>query len=108
MKPVILSHRQWQRVHDMIIKDYPFSVARISWKRKEKLGFTVREHSQWVENKDFSREYEKYQKDLTDPGCWLRAEPVKGTSQPVVCLDFYDEKKRTLFLLKYGDVAGGA
>lgn len=48
----------------------------LSYKMKDKLGFTVREHREWTEQKGY----------ITD-----------------IRLDFYNEPKRTMFLLKYSE-----
>ena len=46
------------------------------------------------------KEYEE--RDRTS---WLlEVPPQKGSTENVICLDFYDEKKRTMFLLKYGEL----
>lgn len=104
MKPVVLTHAEWKKIFDLIKEEYPPSVAIISWKRREKLGFHVRTHTQWVQNEDYNKQYNQYIADKKDPGNWLLCEPSKGASVDVICLDFYDEKKRTMFLLKYGDM----
>ena len=46
---------------------------------KRTLGFTVREHSEWVQ----------------------------GEHQFTVCLDFYNERKYTMFILKYSEYLKG-
>ena len=74
-KPVILATDKWINLQGRLQKDYPASVMMISWKCKEVLGFTVRTHNTFVNS--------RY---VTD-----------------VRLDFYNEPKRTMFLLKYGE-----
>jgi hypothetical protein len=76
-RPVILTNEQWIDIRNRITNEYGFSTAMISWKLKEKLGFTVRLHGEYSVA---ARQY-VYQ----------------------TCLDFYNEPKRTMFLLKYGD-----
>jgi hypothetical protein len=84
-KPVKLKHRVWETIYEQIRRDYPPSVALIRARMKSVLGFTVREHVNYRLNFD----------DIT-------ADWRDHHSQ--IHLDFYDEPKRTMFLLKYSDV----
>ena len=74
-----LTPETWERVKERIKKDYPVSVLAIRSKMKSVLGFTERNH--WTYNNDKDK--------------WNR---------PIICLDFFDEKKRTVFLLKYSEL----
>lgn len=86
-KPVVLSKAKWYQLRDKLSQDYPRSVIMVRWKMKEVLGFTERVHEEWidrlVDNKDMGY----------------------GTAYRVTTmhLDFYDEKKRTMFMLKYSE-----
>ena len=103
MKPIVLTHSEWAVIFNHIKIDYSPSVALISWKRREKLGFHVRDHSQWVDNKNYQKELQEYEQ--RDRSSWLlEVPPPKGSTEHVICLDFYDESKRTMFLLKYGEL----
>lgn len=75
-KPVILTESQWYKLREQIKKDYSNSVFLIRDRMKDTLGFTQREHT-WYTLKD------GYQTDIR--------------------LDFYNEPKRTMFLLKYSE-----
>jgi hypothetical protein len=80
MKSVILSVDQWKQIRKMLQEEYPKTVFMIRDKMKRVLGFTVREHKRWDEgvvNLMFE-----------------------------IHLDFYSEKKRTMFLLKFSEVIG--
>ncbi len=88
MKPVILTTNQWQRIRSMLHEEHPKTVFMIRNKMKKVLGFTVREHKQWIENP--KAEYE-----------WDR-----GHTEFQIHLDFYSENKRTMFLLKFSDIIG--
>jgi hypothetical protein len=81
-KPVILSQKQWADIYNHIAKNYPHSVLLIRNKMKKVLGFTVRTHTEWS--------------------------VINGTVHPTTTmrLDFYDEPKRTMFLLRYSDIIG--
>ena len=70
-----MTPNQWVTVLETIKQREKPSVYLSRGKMKEVLGFTVRDH----------REY------------------VKDSSGHTVRLDFYDEQKRTMFLLKYGN-----
>jgi hypothetical protein len=86
-KPVIISKEIWTKIRDQISKTYPPSVLLIRNRMREVLGFTVREHEEWVDS----------DVDVNDVGyrCkWCITS---------IHLDFYDKPKRTMFLLKYSD-----
>lgn len=76
MKPVIITHKQWTTLKERINNDYPPSVRLVREKMKRVLGFTPR----------FYEEYDE------------------STGRNIqIHLDFFDEHKRTMFLLKYTD-----
>ena len=75
-KPIVLSQREWQKLRNRLTNDYSPSVMMLSYRMKDKLGFTVRVHSEWSERTGYT----------TD-----------------IRLDFYSEPKRTMFLLKYSE-----
>ncbi len=80
-KPIILTEAKWGLLHRQLAKDHPSSVILIREKMKVVLGFTVRWHEEWILDIGTSRRnFEKK-----------------------ICLDFYNEPKRTMFLLKYGE-----
>lgn len=97
MKPVVMTTHQWQSVLEEIKKREKPSVYLSRTKMKEVLGFTPRHHEEWVK-----------MGDNTDPNeAWLY-EGGEGFYAGkrhtfTVRLDFYDEAKRTMFLLKYGN-----
>ena len=114
MKPVILTTRQWQVIRHMLHEEHPRTVFMIRNKMKTVLGFTVRDHSAWLEKpkseyeREF-REYEHRQTQLTkknDPYTMLDMAPSKGYTAAQIHLDFYSERKRTMFLLKFSEVIG--
>lgn len=76
-RAVTLSKSKWMQLHRRLLQDYPKSVVLISSRSRSVLGFTSRDHV-WWDNKT-------------------------STYQNCICLDFYNESKRTMFLLKYSD-----
>ena len=83
-KPVQLTEGQWEEIRQHIADNYPPSVLLIRDCMRRNLGFTMRVHTKaypW----------------------WGHGENLS----PTIMLDFYDEPKRTMFLLKYGDYLHG-
>jgi hypothetical protein len=80
-KPIELSHLQWKRFREQLQKDYPPSVMLMRSRMQIKLGFIDREYKHWDDNMG------KY-------GGWHKN---------CVMLDFYNESKRTFFMLKYSE-----
>ena len=77
-----LSELQWSKLRTKLSQDYPRSVVMVRWKMKEVLGFVDRTHEEWVNS------------NLGWPDKWLRT---------TIQLDFYNEPKRTMFLMKYSE-----
>lgn len=75
-KPIVLSQSKWYTLRERLTNDYSPGIMMLSYRMKDKLGFTVREHREWTERKGY----------ITD-----------------IRLDFYSEPKRTMFLLKYSE-----
>lgn len=95
----------WSLIRKKLHAEYPPSYFFRS-KMKDKLGFTVREHNAWSENKDYYKQYADYQtaQDSTNPVEVLLAfPPERGRTRTEIHLDFYSENKRTMFLLKYAE-----
>ena len=86
-KPLILTQASWAKIYNQIANEYPPSVLLIRDKMKAVLGFTSRTHEEWVDQ-------EVNIKDIRY-GTRYRIDTIH--------LDFYNEPKRTFFLLKYGD-----
>lgn len=89
-KSVVLTEGQWAEIYNLIAKNYPRSVLLIRDKMKAVLGFTVRRHEEWIDRYVESRD--------VGYGTTYRRETIH--------LDFYNEPKRTMFLLKYSDIIG--
>jgi hypothetical protein len=96
-RAVILTPYQWANVYAEIKKRERPSVVLSRSKMKEVLGFTVRDHREYVKDKDYVKSPEA--DELFGDMGWYEGK----VSQHTVHLDFYDEAKRTMFLLKYGN-----
>lgn len=72
---LVLSKKQWTTVYNQIRKEYSPASVLISWRLKETLGFTVRQHKGY--------------------------DAVNGHIKYDVRLDFYNESAMTFFQLKY-------
>jgi len=86
-KSIVLDHEQWKKLKNQLSNDYNPSVILIRKKMKDVLGFTVRDHEEWIDQ----------EVDISD---------VKYGARfciQTIRLDFYNEPKRTMFLLKYGE-----
>ena len=77
MKAVKLRQRNWQKIREQLLQEYPKSAIIIRWKMKEVLGFTVRDDNSYNYGETF------------------------------VYLDFFDEKKYTFFCLKFSEYING-
>ena len=75
-KPIVLTLSKWYKLKERLANDYSPSVMMLSYRMKDRLGFTVREHTEWSNQSG----------SMTD-----------------IRLDFYSEPKRTMFLLKYSE-----
>ena len=87
-KAIILTPDSWNKIYEQIRKDHPPSVTLIRNKMKLVLGFTHREHEEWFPQ-EVSLKDIRYR--------------TKFCVQTIL-LDFYNEPKRTMFLLKYGEL----
>lgn len=88
-KPLILTKDQWEKLREKLKQDLPASTWLIRSKMRDKLGFTDREHSVWLGDYDRA--------SLED-----RINHNYGYKNQIH-LDFYNESKRTMFLLKYSE-----
>jgi hypothetical protein len=86
-RSIILSEAQWLKIYNHIAKTYPPSVLLIRNKMREVLGFTSRTHEEWI-----AQEVDVKDIRYNTKYC------IK-----TIHLDFYNEPKRTMFLLKYSE-----
>jgi hypothetical protein len=74
---------QWQKIYHRLVNEHPPSVMLIRSRMREVLGFTVRNHSEWVEQGK-NANGQAYGQTLD----WF-------------CLDFYNDAMESWFHLKY-------
>jgi hypothetical protein len=89
MKPIVLSEQNWAKLRFHLMETQPKSVMLTRWKMRKVLGFTVRHHRERVDVRQMTGEF-----GMRDYGVMMK---------DWICLDFYDEAKKTMFLLKYSD-----
>lgn len=99
MSTLKLTTSQWRQIRQALHEEYPKTVFMIRDKMKQVLGFTVREHTEWVkvdpqpDGPDWL--------DTSQEG-WYRDKMYEYS----IRLDFYNERKYTMFLLKYSELIG--
>jgi hypothetical protein len=76
-KTLTLSYTAWDKLKEKITEDYGRATVLISWRLRDQLGFTVREHIEYN------------QED------WRNSHTIR--------LDFWDDQMQTMFLLRYSD-----
>jgi hypothetical protein len=102
-KPIVLTLDEWRAIRSKLHKKYPPSYF-IREKMKDKLGFTVREHNRWHPNLKYESDMVKYtelQNSYDELDRLISLPPERGSYSREIHLDFYDEKKRTMFILTY-------
>ena len=101
MPTLKLSVRQWQLIRKDMHNDYPQTVFMIKDKMKRVLGFTVREHSEWINDPHAYTEEPTTLSKLIDfeQDGWYKGKRHEHS----IRLDFYSEHKYTMFLLKYSE-----
>ena len=107
MSTLKLTTRQWRSIREELHKEHPKTVFMLRHKMKQVLGFTVREHSGYRPRT--ARELEDY--DRSD-NVWHDAEKDRkfyreNVNEFAICLDFYNERKYTMFLLKFSEYLNG-
>ena len=83
MPTVKISVSQWQRIRAELHTEYPKSVFMLRSKMRSRLGFTVREHNEWI------------------------VKPDGGYGEHSIHLDFYSDGKYTMFILKFSEILNG-
>jgi len=90
-KPVVMSSAQWAAILDRIKQREKPSVYLSRSRMKEVLGFTVRDHREYVKDPDYVRRpQDKDEWFYMEPAGWFEGKMNVHT----IRLDFYDEQKR--------------
>ena len=101
-----MSRNTWWAIRAKLHLEYPPSYF-LRDKMRAKLGFTVREHTAWIKNENYEKEYAEYEKSKndfnTELNMLLSLPPERGHQKTEIHLDFYSENKRTMFLLKFAE-----
>jgi len=102
-----LTSSQWRKIRAELHTEHPKSVLMLRNRMKQVLGFTVREHSGY--RMRTQKELEDY--DRSD-NVWHESESDRKfhrlhTMDNFIALDFYSEKKYTMFLLKFSELING-
>lgn len=95
MKPIRLAPEQWKKIKALLTEEYSCtpSVMLLRNKMKDVLGFTVRTHQEWFEDK-----IDRDEDTLLSTSDFKNR---RGRYKNWIMLDFYSEPMRTMFLLKY-------
>ena len=107
MSTLKLTPSKWRKIKEQLHEEHPKSVFMLRNRMKQVLGFTVREHSGYrLKTPKELKEYEM--------GDTLRYETQKDAdfhrsyvNEYAICLDFYSERKYTMFLLKFSETING-
>ena len=107
MSTLKLTTRQWRNIRNELHQEHPRTVMMLKSKMKSVLGFTVREHSGY--RMRTQKELEDY--DRSD-NIWHETEKDRkfhreNINEHIICLDFYNERKYTMFLLKFSEFLNG-
>jgi hypothetical protein len=98
-KPIVMFPEQWDSILERIKQREKPSVYLSRSKMKEALGFTVRDYREYVKDPDYVKR--------PDDGEWYNMESAGWFEGKInvrtIRLDFYDDQKRTMFLLRYGN-----
>lgn len=88
-RTIKLDFEQWNRIYQSIAREYPHSVLLIRSEMKRVLGFTSRRHRTWIDKYEAEDEF--------------GATFAQGYWNECMVLDFFDDRKQTMFLLKYSE-----
>lgn len=83
MTTLTIKPKQWFTLREHMAQEYGRS-ALISWKLRDTWGLVAREHTDYSEK-------------------WLNGNGSGTSDGETIKLDFFDEIKQTMFLLKYSD-----
>jgi hypothetical protein len=100
MGTIVLTHQQWTSIEQRLRQEYKNtpSVMLLRSSMQRVLGFTVREHKQWVKDPNYKNpEPDDMFAHLIRQEGWYEGKKYEQT----IRLDFYDDIKETFFRMKY-------
>jgi len=102
MSTLKLTVSQWQRIRAELHTEHPKSVFMLKSKMRAVLGFTVREHQEWITDPKAYTEESTTLSNLIDfeQDGWYKGKRHEHS----IRLDFYNERKYTMFLLKFSEI----
>lgn len=103
MSTLKITVSQWQRIRADLHREHPKSVFMLKNKMRQVLGFTVREHNEWIPDKD-SDVKDGFDLFSVQSDGWYKGKRITEHS---IRLDFYSERKYTMFILKYSEYLNG-
>ena len=107
MSTIRLTHSQWRKILAELHEEHPRSVFLIRDRMKERLGFVAREHSGYrMRTKKELADYDRSDKEIHDTQK-DRVFHRLHKHESLICLDFYSERKYTMFLLKFSEQLNG-
>jgi len=104
MTTLVLTPKKWHTIKSELEQEYPKSVFLIKRRMKSILGFTVREHrgyrprTQDELNRYDQSDHARYEFETE------RRYFRENIHEHTICLDFYNEKKYTMFLFKFSEL----
>ena len=103
MSTLKITVSQWQRIRADLHTEHPKNVFMLKNKRRAVLGFTVREHSEWVPDKEARYTRDGFDLFSVQNDGWYKGKRHEHS----IRLDFYSERKYTMFILKYSEYLNG-
>jgi hypothetical protein len=107
MSTLKLTHRQWHHVLNELHQEHPKSVFLLRDRMKKVLGFTKREHKGY-RGKTVKEMQEHHVSGLITSNMYEDEKSAKfhdtHVYESLICLDFYSERKYTMFLLKFSEI----
>ena len=98
MPTLKLTVEQWRKIRADLHTEHPKTVFMIKDKMKRVLGFTVREHTEWVDDR-VSDDRGGFDLFSTMQEGWYKG----NRHEYSIRLDFYNERKYTMFLLEFSE-----
>jgi len=102
MSTLKLTTSQWQKIRAELHEEHPKSVFMLKHKMRAVLGFTVREHTAWVED-TVSDDKSGFDMFSVESEGWYKGKRHEYS----IRLDFYNERKYTMFILKFSEYLHG-